>query len=56
MISYRKCLVTTWVTANDFPWGFKPGLSYNKQHSFSTYIRDEKENKMYLLTNKLFRL
>jgi len=44
MLSYRLGRV------NDFHWGFKPVLSYRKPHTFSTFIREEKENKMHLLS------
>jgi len=33
-----------------FHWGFKPVLSYSKPHTFSTFIEEENENNVYLLT------
>jgi len=42
MLSYRLG------TVNDFHWEFKPALSYSKPHTFSSFLGEEKERKMYL--------
>jgi len=39
MLSYRLD------TVNDFHLEFKPGLSYSKPHTFSTFFGEEKERK-----------
>ena len=44
MLSYRIG------TVHDFHWEFKPVLSYSKLHIFLTFLREEKDKRMRLLT------
>jgi len=39
MLSYREYRLGT---VNDLHWGFKPGLSLSKPHSFTIYYRRKK--------------
>jgi len=44
MLSYRLG------TVNDFHWEFQPVLSYSKPHTFSTFLGEENEEKMHLIS------